>query len=161
MIIKISRRICIILCVLLVSCYGVNKKTSEIFNLSFCCNNNTTWPLIFEEHKVVNVKDSNVQEILKDFKNQIHSSDIIYFKEYPEEYIGISENRMFIRYVYNKNISNQVLDGLSPQLSDSEKIRIGLRVITLQMNNLNEEGKKASIKIINEECERYLEKHEN
>lgn len=54
-----SKYIYIAFSLLLLSCYGINKETSEIFNLSFCCNSETTWTLIFKEHKVENIKNKD------------------------------------------------------------------------------------------------------
>ena len=161
MIKKIKTHIVLLFSILLVSCYGVNKETSEIFDLSVCCNDKKeTWPLIFKEYATQKSNDQDVNEILKKFKNQIHETDVIYFKEYPQEYIGISENRMFVRYVYNRKISNEVLNGLSLKLSESEKLRIGLRVIGLQMNSLGEEGRKEAAIIIKTECQKIIESTE-
>lgn len=160
MIKRIKKIIALLLFILLASCYGVNKKTSEIFDVSVCCNNKETWPIIFKEYSVQKSEDQNVNEILKKFKNQIHETDVIYFNEYPQEYIGISENHMFVRYVYNRKISDEVLNGLSTELSESEKLRIGLRIIGLQMNNLGEEGRKEAAIIIKTECQKIIEKTE-
>lgn len=145
-----------LLLVLLVSCYGVNEKNSQIFTLSSCCNSDSTWATIYNDYKIENDNKEEVQEVIKDFKSQPFSTDIIYFKSDPEEYIGISKEGRFIRYMYNKNISNQVLDGLSPQLKDSEKIRIGLRVNAILFNYLNEEGRKEAIINIKNQCSEFL-----
>ena len=142
------------------SCYGVNEETTEICGLSICCNEADTWEKIFKEYSIENTDSDSVKDILLEFRNQPFKTDIIHFKEYPEEYIGISENKMQVRYVYNKKIADQVLDGLSPQLSDSEKIRISIRINLLHINYLNDEGRRESIILMRKECNDFLEKKE-
>lgn len=158
--VKIMKKIiCLALLVLLASCYGINEKNSQIFTLSSCCNSDSTWATIYNEHKIENGDKTEVKEIIEDFKRQPFSTDLIYFKSNPEEYVGISEGGTFVRYVYNKNISNQVLNGLSPQLKDSEKIRIGLRVNALLFNYLDEDGRKEAIIDIEKACSEFLKKN--
>ncbi len=147
--------LCLIFSVLLYSCYGINEKNSYFFTLSTCCAKDA-WIQILNEHKVENVENKDVINILKEFRNQPFPTDVIYFKDYPEEYIGISENYQFVRYVYNKKLSNEVLDGFSEKLKNSEKIRIGLRINALLMSRLSEEGRKESIILIRKECDNYL-----
>lgn len=150
----VRRSIYLGLSILFSSCYGVNEKNSSIFKLSICCSSKA-WIKIYEEYKIVNGKDL---VILNKFKTQPFPNHVLYFKEFPEEYIAISENHEFIRYVYNKKISNEIIDGFSPELKDSERIRIGLRVSSLLMSNLSEEGRRESIILISNECHNYLKK---
>ena len=144
---------------LISSCYGINEETSEICGLSVCCNEDNTWKVIFDEHKIENIQTKPVAEIISEFKNQSFESDILYFKDYPEEYIGISKDKMSVRYVYNHKIANQVLNGLSPQLSDYEKIRISMRVNSVHMKYLNDRGRRESIVLMRKEFNDYLEKN--
>ncbi len=83
----------------LISCYEVNEKTSEIFELSSCCNADSTWIKMYNSHKIQNLESKEVQEIIHEFKNMPFSTNILYFKDYPEEYIGISKGGTSIRYI--------------------------------------------------------------
>jgi hypothetical protein len=145
---------------LLSSCYGINEKNSYILTLSNCCNSDIVWKKIFSKYKPEGINTVEVQGILNDFKSQPFKTNIIYFKDEPEEYVGISENGRFIRYVYNKKISTQVLDGLSTKLSDSEKIRIGLRINSILFNYLNEDGRMESVFILKESFDEFLKTHQ-
>ncbi len=146
---------------LLSSCYGINEKNSYIFTLSNCCNSDIMWKEIFLKYKPEGTHTVEVQGILSDFKSQPFKTNIIYFKDEPEEYVGISENGRFIRYIYNKKISKQVLNGLTPKLDDSEKIRIGLRINSILFNYLNEDGRRESVIILKESFSEFLKTHKN
>lgn len=143
---------------LLSSCYGVNEKNSYIFTLSNCCNSENIWKDVISNYSPNDTNNVHVQDIMKDFKSQPFRTMVIYFNDEPKEYIAISENGRFVRYVYNEKIKKQVLNGLSPLLSESEKIRIGLRVHSLLFNQLNEEGRKESVIILKKSFEEFLKK---
>ena len=145
-----------VIILLLSSCYGVNEKNSYIFTLSNCCNSDEIWKDIISKYSPNELHDSNSQDIVKDFKSQPFRTFVIYFDDEPKEYIAISENNRFVRYVYNTKISTKVLNGLSPLLSKSEKIRIGLRVNSLLFNELSEEGRKESVILLKNSFEGFL-----
>ncbi len=139
-----------IIVLMLSSCYyGINEKTSKISSLSTTCIADTAWQDIQKHHAVDSTLNANFIAVLKEFEDQPFSTEIWYFDKDPQELIGISDNHYLIRYVYNPKISRQVLNGLSPQLSDAEKKRIRKRVLSLLMNYQCEEGKAESMKIIN------------
>ena len=90
-----------VIILLLSSCYGVNEKNSYIFTLSNCCNSDEIWKDIISKYSPNELHDSNSQDIVKDFKSQPFRTFVIYFDDEPKEYIAISENNRFVRYVYN------------------------------------------------------------
>ncbi|ALM48415.1 hypothetical protein AMR72_05585 [Flavobacterium psychrophilum] len=144
-----------------ISCDGffINKKTSEIIHLSSCCNSDSTWTKIYNTHRIENSENAEIREIIAEFKRQPFSNTVLYFKDYPEEYIGIGDGGSSIRYVYNKKISSQVLNGLSPELSESEKLRIALRVNSILFNYVGEESRKESAIILKYQCEDLIENY--
>jgi len=144
---------------ILFSCYGVNEKNSYIAIISSCCNSDTMWPEIYEKYKIKDVENPLIKEIISDFERQPFSSTIIYFEEGPEEYIGIGGEGSLVRYVYNKNIRPYVLDGLSTELSDSEKVRITSRINAILFNYFNEDSRHEAIILLNIQCDEYLEKN--
>lgn len=95
--------------------------------------------------------DSQLVKKLKEFRKMPFATTVLYFPDGPEELIGISTDYYAIRYVYNPDISNEVLSGLSPQLSAAEKKRIGKRILTMLMKHQCEKGRKASLRMIEEE----------
>jgi hypothetical protein len=119
------------------------------------------WTEIYEDYKVKDTLNPDIIAILEEFKSMPFSSKVIYFKEGPEEYIGIGRGNSAVRYVYNENIDGQVLNGLSTELPESEKIRIGLRLHNLIYPYLNEEGRKESVILIRSQCEKFLEKQKD
>jgi len=66
--------------------------------------------------------------MIEEFKSQPFENELIYFSHSPEEVIAISSDHYSIRYVYNPKISDQVLDGFSKSLNESEKDRILKRI---------------------------------
>ena len=57
-------------------------------------------------------------------KNQLWDCDIMYFKEDPVELIGLSREHYSVRYVYNSQISPNVLNGYATELNEKEKKRV-------------------------------------
>lgn len=116
-----------LLSLILISCYKANEITSEICSVNYTCNNQE-WDSILKAYTTDSIKDLALINQLNSFQNKPFKTDILYFKSNPEELIGISKDRYSIRYVYNSQISNQILDGLSQKLSEIERLRIELRV---------------------------------
>lgn len=135
----------IVILFLLASCYGVNERTSHICNFNTTCVKKDAWAEIFRQYPVSEVSDSIWLLNLKKFKDQVFPSDVLYFAENPRELIGIDQNHSSVRYVYNPLISDQILDGLSPQLNAVEKKRIAKRIQTIVMQYQCEKGKNESL----------------
>lgn len=138
-----------IIILLFQSCrYGINEKTSWICDLNTTCLEDNSWTLMMKEYSIDSIKDVKLLEKLQDFKSQPFQTNVLYFKDEPTELIGFEYYG--IRYVYNSKISNQILNGLSPQLSDKEKKRIHKRIQTLLMKYQCKEGKAESKNTISE-----------
>lgn len=133
------------------SCYGVNEKTSIIHSLNSTCLPESAWDSMKREYSSNMLVDSQLLEKLKEFRKMPFSTEVLYFPDSPEELIGISHEHYSIRYVYNPDISDDVLSGLSPELSAAEKKRIGKRILTMLMKHQCEKGRKASLRMIEEE----------
>ena len=124
--------------------YGVNSKTSQIGNLNGKCLDKQAWQNISKLYSSENMNDSNFVKRVYDVKNHFISPKyILCFHESPKEIIGC--DYYSVRAVYNPNIADQVLDGLSPQLSDNDQIRIRNRVQKALMKYQCPEGKMESI----------------
>lgn len=109
----------------LTSClYGVNEKTSEIGTINWVCH----WTEFENKHSTAHLEDSLFVGKLSEFKQMPFPTKVLYFDSYPKELIGISEEHYAIRYVYNPKIADQILDGMSPQLTKVEKRRIQTRM---------------------------------
>lgn len=104
--------------------YGINEKTSEIGTINWVCN----WAHFENKYSTARLEDSLFISKLSEFKQMPFPNKVLYFDTHPKELIGISEEYYQIRYVYNPRISDQVLDGLSPQLLEVEKQRIQNRM---------------------------------
>lgn len=126
--------------------YGVNEKTTIIADIYS--------DGVSEELKII-MNDKSLSEIWNDSlsliaieemkNNPITTVDLYYF-ENPNEIIGA--DYYSVRYVYNPSISSSVLDGMSPELLNHEKIRIVLRMQQLIMEYQKEPNKTESKKII-------------
>ena len=145
----------------LVGCYGVNSETSQIGDINSNCLTKNAWKEIQNEYSTEKINDSTFQEGLKHIENHfIKPEYIIYFKDEPKEIVGFDSYS--IRVVYNPKIADFGVDGLSPQLSDKEQIRIRNRVLKLIKEYSCEEGKKAITKDMNEPAifsKEYYEKN--
>ncbi|HEX8351167.1 MAG TPA: hypothetical protein VF598_14485 [Hymenobacter sp.] len=121
-----------LIALLLQACYGVNERTSEICDINQVISlTDSAWSVIFKNHNPDSIKNSDLIKKSEEFKEQPFSTDVLYFKSNPEELIGIDPNHYSIRYIYDDKISDQVLNGLSPQLQKKEKQRICKRIHTL------------------------------
>lgn len=129
-------------------CNFVNKETSQISLLNTTCFSEKQWIDLKRKHSIDSIKDSILLTKIKDIQNQTFKTDILYFKDYPEELVGVEYS--CIRYVYNPLISNQILDGFSHNLSFNEKKRILKRVQSLIIEYQCEKGKIESIRFIKE-----------
>jgi len=128
---------------LLFSCYGVNEKTSSIAPLNTECLSKVAWFKIKSRYSVKNIKDSKFIDALEDINNESFSTDVLYFKNKPEELIAIATDHYSVRYVFNLNIDDNILNGF--QLSEKEKKRIQKRIQFLLMEYQCEDGKKKSL----------------
>jgi hypothetical protein len=138
----INRIIFIFSILILTSCYGINSETSQIGDINSICLSKNAWTEIQSENSVDKITDSTFLNGLKYIKNHFIKPDyIIYFQSEPKEIVGC--DYYSIRVVYNPKIANFGLDGLSPQLSDKEQIRIRNRVLTLIRKYTCDEGKIA------------------
>ena len=134
---------------LLTGCYGVNSETSEIGNINSVCLPKNAWTEIQKKNSTDKITDSTFMEGLKYVKNHFLKPEyIIYFQSEPKEIVGC--DYYSIRVVYNPEIADFGLDGLSPQLSDKEQTRIRNRVLNLVKEYACEEGKIALTKEMNE-----------
>ncbi len=125
--------------------YGVNSKTSQIGNLNDKCLNKQAWENLTELYSPENIKDSNFAKRVDDLRNHFTKPKyILYFDESPKEIIAC--DHYSVRAAYTPAIADQVIDGLSPQLSDNEQIRIRNRVQKALMKYQCPEGKLESIK---------------
>ena len=124
--------------------YGVNSKTSQIGDLNDKCLEKNAWDSLCKAYSYENISDSNMIKRVEDIRNHfIKPEYILYFNDEPKEIIGC--NYYSVRAVYNPTIMDQVLNGLSPQLSDKEQIRIRNRVQKALMEYQCEEGKAESL----------------
>ncbi len=120
----------ILVCPILVSCYGVNSRTSEIADLNYTCPREA-WNGIKIKYSVTKISDSTFGQQVSGFKMQPFETDLIYFDDAPKEIIGVSTDHYAIRYIYNPIYSRQILDGFSSKLNEREKKRIQNRIYTL------------------------------
>lgn len=132
------------------SCYyGVNEKTSAICSLETDCLYYQAWNQLETKHSTNEISDSILLEKLDEFKILPFEVYIFYFKDSPEELIAVSTDHFVIRYVYNKKISDNILDGLSPKLKDDEKKRIRARIQNILMEHQCEAGRTKSLNLLN------------
>lgn len=133
----------------LYGCYGVNSESSEIGRMSPTCLDSLAWEKICQEHSTDSIKDSNLISRLEDVKNHFIKPDyILYFDEEPKEIIGC--DWYSIRVVYNEQLADQLMTGLSPFLSNGEQKRIRNRVFKEIMKYQCEKGKQETIKAMKE-----------
>jgi len=99
------------------------------------------WQEIEKTHGIDSITDTELLKEIQTLRNHFMKPEyIVYFKEGPEELIAC--DYYAIRAVYNRNICDDVLDGLSPQLSNEEQMRVRNRVLALIKNYQCEEGAK-------------------
>lgn len=125
----------------IMSCsYSVNEKTTQIAYINNTCLKKNAWDTIGKIYSAQKITDSVFLDALSDFKNVSFPVSVIYFDQEPKELIGVDYSS--IRYVFNPLLSNQILNGLSPQLKEEEKKRLRNRVQKILMNYQCEDGKK-------------------
>ena len=120
----------------------VNKKTSHICHLNIECISDSDFTKIKEKYSVNSIKDTDFKNRLAFFNNSIFSNNVLYFKDSPSELIGVDSDYHSIRYVYNPNICDSVVDGLSIELEESEKKRLKKRIQKVYYEYEYEKGKK-------------------
>ena len=120
--------------------YGVNKETSEIANLDISCLDTTAWSSLCNKYNTNNIKDTSLLQGLQYVKEHfIEPTYVLYFDQEPIEIVGC--DYYSIRVVFKPNYKNQALDGLSPQLTDQEQVRIRNRILKILMEYQCSEGK--------------------
>lgn len=105
----------------------INENTSEISFIVANCLEDSTWNEVLRAYSTDSLDDSIFIEKVEEIKGQSFDTDVIFFKDSPKELIAISKDRYSIRYVYNPNLSTEVLNGFS-LLNGVEKKRIAERV---------------------------------
>ncbi|MDJ1493335.1 hypothetical protein QNI19_10370 [Cytophagaceae bacterium DM2B3-1] len=137
--------------------YGVNAETSELGSISPRCLDSLAWNKMCAEHSIDSIKDEHLLQRVKSVKNHfIQPEYILYFKEEPEEIIGC--DWYSVRVVYNAKLADQPLDGLDVLLGNDEQKRIRNRVFSEIMKYQCEEGKKETLKEMEEDVP-YAESH--
>lgn len=118
---------------LLNSCseWFVNQKTSAIAPITVSCDS-LVWPNIIEKYSPDSTLKGN-QKIIKAFQEMPFRSEVLYFNDSIEEFVGISTDHYEIRYIYNSKITPHVLDGLSPELKENDVKRIKSRMDAIFM----------------------------
>lgn len=124
----INNLIFLIPMILLIGCYGVNKKRSHIGDVELYDTSKDIWEIALENNSIELCRDSTLLDGLPKFKEMPFSCDFLIFCEEPREIVAVSKNHYFVRYVFNPVLSNKVLDGLSKELNESDKQRILDRV---------------------------------
>jgi hypothetical protein len=120
--------ICVFAASTTMSCIQLtNKHTSRIYNLNTECLSDSAWKELDSLHSVTGIKDSVMVSKLAEFHKMPFSSTIYYFDGPAPELIAVAAHEC-VRYVYNPRISDGVLDGLSLELSDIEKERVGDKI---------------------------------
>lgn len=131
--------------------YFINEKTSEIYDLNNRCLEDGAWDKILAtygyEDSIIN-DNVNFKVAVNRIKDKPFDTDILYFNDENQELIAISSDRYSIRYVYNPEVSSEILDGFSKELTQSQKKRIVERVMNLVMNYQCNDGKKESLELI-------------
>ena len=132
-----------ILLLFLSSCYGINAETSEIGSLNDRCLEGGAWEKLSGKYSVTSIKDSAFLEGLAEVKNHFSTPEyILYFEEEPREIVGCSWSA--VRVVFNPKLAYWPIDGLTPQLSDQEQVRVRNRVQNALMEYQCAEGKAES-----------------
>lgn len=137
----------------------MNSESSQIGHLNSKGLEENAWKKITDLYSIENITDSNFIRRIDDVKNYFIKPKYIIYFDSPKEIIGC--NYYSIRAVYNSNIADQGLNGLSPQLSDKEQVRIRNRVQKALMKYQCPEGKLESIEWMKRSAiysEKYYEK---
>ena len=138
---KIKLSLSILIVFILAGCYGVNSETSEIGTYYWICLDNKDVQDIIKAHSPDKITDPVFIDGLKEVNNHFLKPEyVIYFDKAPKEIVGF--DGYSIRVAYNPDISHQAVNGLSPQLTDAEQVRIRNRVIKLMWEKECDEGKR-------------------
>ena len=158
--IKSFKILIISLTLIFIGCYGVNSETSQIGDINSICLAKNAWTEIENKNSIDKINDTTFKEGLKYVKAHfIKPEYIIYFENEPKEIVGC--DYYSIRVVYNPKIADFGIDGLSPQLSDKEQIRIRNRVLNLVKEYSCEKGKITLTKEMNKPAIFSKEYYEN
>lgn len=123
----------------------VNSRTSQIADIESTCLSTKD---LLRDYSIDSIKDPELLRKIKEFKDEpVPPEHILYFKEEPEELIGI---RFYdIRGCFNRKKSDVIMNGLDDdKLSDLERVRIFIRVQTTFMKYQCDEGKLKSLEAI-------------
>ena len=101
-------------------------------------------------------KTPELREAKRALDQGVFDYEPLYFEETPEELIGLDKNHYVIRYYYNPKISKNLLNGLSPELTDSIKIRIFLKVQMMFYDFQTEEEKDQTHRMLMWELNRRV-----
>jgi hypothetical protein len=112
-----------------------------MYDLNTECVSDQAWTYLKNSHGLDKLKNTDFQKQLWQFELMPFPHEIYYFESDPEELIAISAEHDCVRYVYNPQLSKNVLDGLSDQLKKKDKERIGNR-IQLILRNFHCDEKK-------------------
>lgn len=135
--------------VLLAGCYGINEEVPSIELLNTDCLKSNAWDEIVERYSPVAIVDSTFMVKADMLREMPFYTNVLYFSEDPQELVGMSPNFYFIKYVYNPQISSDIVDGLSPEMTEKERERIQNRIQRLLIPYQCEEGQMRSLGLMN------------
>lgn len=139
------------------SCYGINEKTTNICSLNTICLTDSAWTTIKRRYDVSKIHDDDFISAAKDIDTVWRfRTETLYFDSGPKELIAVATDLYSVRYCYSPRgnlFTDKVLDGLSPELTASEKMRIRNRIQSLFLEFQCEEGKMQSYKLMSEKIE--------
>lgn len=128
------------------SCNLENNKSTAIDMIHDDCIADSAMDILCERYSIKSIKDSIFNKKLKEMNKRAFKTRVLYFKNNPEEIIGI--DRYLIMYVYNPSLSSNVLCGLNDEVTEKERNRIFIRIQKLLLEFQCEKGKNESIKMI-------------
>lgn len=121
-----------------------NSESSQIGNLNTSCLSDFAWDSLCNIYSINNIKDSVFSMQINKIKNHYISPNyILYFDKEPKEIIGCDD--LGPRVVFNPKLAHFALDGLSPELSDEEQVRMRNRVQILLMKYQCKSGQNEAI----------------
>lgn len=110
--------------------YGVNDKTTEIgYFLEGTTLDTVKVRKVINAYQLPENMDAEWHRKLSEIKKLPFKTDVLYFEEEPEELIAVNFPAHCIRYLYNPEISNDVIAGMSSMLDSANKERIKNRII--------------------------------
>lgn len=135
---------------ILVSCSDsfVNARTSFFGFYRNVCISKDALNKIEAQYSLTKISDSIFRNASIQMKKQRIEVRVMYFSDEPQEIIGFNDGA--VRYAFNPKISNDIVDGLSNELTEKEKCRILNRFQSVVMQYQCEEGKIEAQKFIEE-----------